>query len=98
MYMVSSGLVGLGLKTAVEAAPLKMAATDVGKTSGTHNLRPRPTSPEDTLYIDAGRESLNQYITNICSVFISIYKYINFIGESLHCYSGHIIPVGECSI
>ena len=43
MYMVSSGL--------VEAAPLKMPATDAGETSGTHDLRPRPTSPEDTMYI-----------------------------------------------
>ena len=38
-----------------------MPATVAGKTSGTRNLRPRPTSPEDTMYIDAGRESLNQY-------------------------------------
>jgi hypothetical protein len=38
-----------------------MPATDAGETSGTYNLRPRPTSPEDTIYIDAGRESLNQY-------------------------------------
>jgi len=38
-----------------------MPATDADETSGTHNLRPRPTSLEDTMYIDAGRESLNQY-------------------------------------
>ena len=47
-------------ETAVEAAPLKMPATDAGETSGTHNLRPRPTSPEDSMYIAAGRESLKQ--------------------------------------
>ena len=34
-----------------------MPATDAGKTSGIHNLRPQPTSPEDTMYIDAGLES-----------------------------------------
>ena len=39
-----------------------MPATDVGETSGSHNLKPWPTSPEDTMYIDAGLESLNQYI------------------------------------
>jgi hypothetical protein len=47
-------------ETAVEAAPLKMPGTDAGETSGTHNLRLRPASPEDTMYINAGRESLNQ--------------------------------------
>ena len=28
-----------------------MPATDAGETSGTHNLRPRPTSPDNTMYI-----------------------------------------------
>ena len=45
-------------------ASSEVAATDAGETSGTCNLRPRPTSPEDT-YIDAGRESLNQVIEYI---------------------------------
>ena len=36
-----------------------MPTTDAVETSGTHNLRPRPTSPEDTIYIDTGRESLD---------------------------------------
>ena len=31
---------------------LKMAATDAGDKLGIHNLRPRPTSPEDTIYIN----------------------------------------------
>ena len=39
--------------------PLKMPATDAGETSGTHNLRPRTTSPEDTMYI-----------TNVCLIFL----------------------------
>ena len=38
-----------------------MLATDAGETTGTHNLRPQPTSPEDNVCIDAGHESLNQY-------------------------------------
>ena len=38
-----------------------MPARNAGETSGTRNLRARPTSLEDTMYIDAGRESLNQY-------------------------------------
>ena len=33
-----------------------MPATDAGETSGIRNLRPWPTSLEDTLYIDASRE------------------------------------------
>ena len=41
-----------------ETAPLKMPATDAGETSGTHNL-----SPEETMYIDAGRESLILKVT-----------------------------------
>ena len=36
-----------------------MPATDAGETSGICNLRPRPTNPEDTTYIDATHESLN---------------------------------------
>ena len=60
-------------ETAVEAAPLKMTATYAGETSGTHNLRPRLTSSEDTMYIDAGRESLNQYIFH--TKFINLYHY-----------------------
>ena len=66
--MVSSGLVGLGLRLRVpdvsqhlKQPPLKMPATDAGETSRTRNPRPRPSSPEDTIYIDAGREGLNQY-------------------------------------
>ena len=39
-----------------------MPATDAGETSGIRNLRPQPTSPEDNMYIDTGRENLNQYI------------------------------------
>ena len=39
-------------KRQLEQPPLKMPATDGGKTPGTHNLRPRPTSPEDTMYTD----------------------------------------------
>ena len=57
--MVSSGLVGRGLRLRV---PDVSPASDAGETSGNHSLRPRPTSPEDTMYIDAGRESFNQYI------------------------------------
>ena len=45
-------------ETAVEAAPLKTPAIDAGETSGIHNMRSRPTSPEETMYIDAGRENL----------------------------------------
>ena len=39
------------LKQQLKQPPLKMPATDTGEKSGTHNLRPRPTSPEDTMYI-----------------------------------------------
>ena len=47
LYMVSSGLVGHGLRLQILQ---KMPATDAGKTSGICNLRPWPTSPEDTIY------------------------------------------------
>jgi len=40
--------------------PPKMPATEAGETSGIYNLRPQPNNPEDTIYIDAGLESLNQ--------------------------------------
>ena len=38
-----------------------MPATDVGEMSGRRNDRPRPLNPEDLLYINVGREILNQY-------------------------------------
>jgi hypothetical protein len=49
-------------KQQLKQPPLKMPAKDAGETSGTHDLRQQPISPEDTMYIDTGRESLNQYI------------------------------------
>ena len=39
-----------------------MPATDAGETSGIHNLRPRPTSLEDTIYIDNQWNGLPNYI------------------------------------
>ena len=48
-------------KQFLKQPPLKMPATDAGETSGIYSLRSRPTSLEDTLHVDAGRESLNQY-------------------------------------
>ena len=67
MYMMSSGLVGRGLRLEIlEVSPESVAgiselvastaasevpATDPGETSGIYTLRPRPTSPEDTIYI-----------------------------------------------
>ena len=51
----------IALEARVEQPPLKMPATDAGETPGICNLRPRPTSPEDTIYIDARLESLDQY-------------------------------------
>jgi hypothetical protein len=41
-----------------------MPTTDAGEMSGICNLRPWPKSPEDTIYFDAGCESLNQYIVS----------------------------------
>ena len=53
-----------------------MPATDASETSGIRNLRPRPISPEDTMYIDACRESLNQHIDIMDQTFwISAYDY-----------------------
>jgi hypothetical protein len=59
MYMLSSGLVGHGPRLWI---PDVLPATDACETSGIRNLRPRPTCPEDSIYIDVGRESFNQYI------------------------------------
>jgi hypothetical protein len=50
-----------------------MPATDAGETSGICNLRPQPISPEDTIYIDACRESLKQYIN--MNLFVKIVYY-----------------------
>ena len=61
--MVSSELVGyefLKFHLHLWQASSEVATTDAGETSGTHNLRPWPNSPEDTMYIDASRENLNQ--------------------------------------
>ena len=41
---------------------LKIPTIDAGEISGIRNLRLRPISLEDTIYIDAGRESLSQYL------------------------------------
>ena len=43
-----------------------MPPSDTGETSEIFNPRPRLSNPEDIIYIDAGRESLNQY--NITTV------------------------------
>ena len=59
MCTTSSRLVHLVFRLQIQQQ-LKMPATDAGETSGICNLRPWPTSPEDTIYIDAGSESLNQ--------------------------------------
>ena len=61
--------------------PAAVLATDVGETSGPHNLRPRPTSPEDTMYIDSGRESLNQY--TVILVFHSKYYLMPYIVSNM---------------
>jgi hypothetical protein len=39
-------------KQQLKQPPLKMTAIDASKTSGSCNLRPWPTSPEDTIYED----------------------------------------------
>ena len=48
-------------KKQLKQPSLTMPATDAGETSGIRNLRQRPISLEDTIYNDAGNESLNQY-------------------------------------
>ena len=59
---------GCGLRLQIpDVSPASVAGifrdtTDADEKSGICNLRPRPTGSEDTIYIDAGRESLNQYI------------------------------------
>ena len=62
MYMMSSGLVGRGLSLRI---PEVFPASVASETSGIRNLRPHPTSLEDTIHIDAGRESLNQNVEEI---------------------------------
>ena len=57
--------IGALQKQQLKQPPLKMPDKDAGDTSGIHNLRPQPTSREDTIYIDAGHESLNQYIQRL---------------------------------
>jgi hypothetical protein len=49
-------------KQRLKQPPLKIPAIDVGKTSGIYNLTPWSTNLEDTKYIYAGCESLNQYM------------------------------------
>ena len=69
IYMVSSGQVGHGLRLQIpDVSPASVAATSeqgchrCRQKSGICNVRPRPTSSEDTMYIDVGCESLNQDI------------------------------------
>ena len=57
------------------ASTPRMAATDVGEPSGRRSRRSRPLSPEDNyLNINAGRESLNEYIKVIYFVTMKVMK------------------------
>ena len=55
LYMVYSGLVDHGLRLQIPDVS-SVSVADIFR----GGRKPRPTSPEDTIYIDAGRESLNQ--------------------------------------
>ena len=77
MYLSSQYIYSISISrtsvASVEAEPLKMPATDAGETLGICSLRPWPTRYEDTIYIDSGHESLNQYINLFCLTMDMVY-------------------------